>query len=200
MVQKKSFPSERTDIRQRHKRLRNQMTVNEVDEKSRCICKKLVDAAWYQQCGVIYGYYPLGKEVDCRPFLEQALSDGKRVALPRMAAYGEQTERSMDFYEVTSLNQVAEGGFHVMEPLAVCPLMKENQAVVLVPGVVFDKAGNRFGYGKGYYDRYFARFPELYKVALAYENQMETELKVLNTDVRMDCICTETGVYVTSHM
>lgn len=200
MEKEKSFPSGRNDIRQMHKRLRNQMTASEVDIKSRRICDKLVEATWYQECDVIYGYYPLGKEVDCRYFLEQALADGKRVALPRMESEDEQAECRMDFYEITSLEQVAEGGFHVMEPLAVCPLMKENQAVVLVPGVVFDETGNRYGYGKGYYDRYFARFPKLYKVALAYDNQIEEELKVLDTDVRMDCVCTETGVYVTGHI
>ena len=190
MEKARSSHSERADIRQLHKRLRAQMSSDEVTEKSRRICEKLAAETWYRECDVIYGYYPLGNEVDCRSILEQALADGKRVALPRMAEHCR-----MDFYEITSLEQVSEGGFHVMEPIDACPLTQEMQAVVLVPGVVFDTSGNRYGYGKGYYDRYFARFPELYKVALAYENQMEQMLEVLDTDVKMDCVCTESQIH-----
>lgn len=186
----KSSHSGRGDIRQTHKRLRAQMSSDEVRQKSRRICEMLVEEPWYQECDIIYGYYPLGNEVDCRSVLVQALAEGKRVALPRMAE-----QCSMDFYEITSLEQVAEGGFHVMEPIATCPMMQEQRAVVLVPGVVFDPSGNRYGYGKGYYDRYFERFPELYKVALAYENQMEQELEVLDTDVKMDSVCTEEQIH-----
>ncbi len=66
---------------------------------------------------------------------------------------------------------------------------------MLVPGVVFDAQGGRYGYGKGYYDRYFARFPGLRRVAFAYENQMEPELDALKTDVRMERIYTEEAVF-----
>lgn len=215
METRKSFPEDRSDIRRIHKELRAAMTEEMVLAKSRNICERLLEAEWYRSSTVIYGYYPLGKEVDCLGFLERALKDGKRVALPRMLSFsgdrilkgqecvgGPSLEKSgagrechMDFYEITSLKQVEEGGFHVMEPTEECPVIQEKDAVVLVPGVVFDRNGNRYGYGKGYYDRYFARFPQLYKAALAYENQMEPELAALDTDVKMDCIYTECGVY-----
>lgn len=190
MEKARNSHSERADIRQLHKRLRSQMSSAEVTEKSRCICEKLGAEAWYRESDIIYGYYPLGNEVDCRSILEQALSEGKRVALPRIAEHC-----CMEFYEITSMEQVSEGGFHVMEPIETCPMVREKRAVVLVPGVVFDASGNRYGYGKGYYDRYFARFPELYKMALAYENQMEQMLEVLDTDVKMDGVCTESQMY-----
>ena len=54
----------------------------EVQEKSRKICERLAASDWYHNSAVIYGYYPLGAEADCLPFLAQALSDGKTVALP----------------------------------------------------------------------------------------------------------------------
>lgn len=202
----------RSDIRRLHKKLREEMTPDEVRKKSWCICETLLNAPWYQKCEVIYGYYPLGNEVDCLLFLEKALADGKRVALPRMLVaeyasniHGKEKTMSasdvaenqyrMDFYEITSLAQVSEGGFHVMEPIKACPLLALKEAIVLVPGVVFDRMGNRYGYGKGYYDRYFVRFPKLQRIALAYENQIEQKLEVLPTDVRMNCICTEEHIY-----
>lgn len=194
--------NESREIRLRHKRLRDEMPRREAEKAGRAICKSLISADWYADCVWIYGYYPLGREVDCRSFLRQALSDGKRVALPRTEkAYKTEREPShemeyrMDFYEITSLEQVTEGSFGVLEPNMDCPLVKEECAVALVPGVVFDRKGNRYGYGKGYYDRYFARFPKLYKLGLSYEHQMEKELWVSGTDVKMDGIYTERRCY-----
>ena len=199
MERAKNFPEEPREIRLRHKRMRDEMSYKEAENASRAICEGLIEAEWYTACTWIYGYYPLGREVDCLGFLRKALADGKRVALPR-------TEREplrageclMEFYEITSLNQVTEGKFGVQEPNMECPLVQEKDAVVLVPGVVFDRMGNRYGYGKGYYDRYFARFSRLYRLALSYEHQLEEELWVSETDVKMDGIYTERQCYLTA--
>lgn len=181
----------REAVRERHAAFRNAMTAEEVQEKSGIICERLLASEWYRNSRIIYGYYPLGKEVDCLPFLAQALLDGKTVALP----VTDKADRRMEFRQITSFSQVAEGNFHVMEPEAACPLIQTEDAVVIVPGVVFDGTGNRYGYGGGYYDRYFARFPGLRRMAPAYENQMEARLAVLETDVRMEHIYTEKTIY-----
>ena len=73
--------------------------------------------------------------------------------------------------------------------------LSNTQITVLVPGVVFTPTGSRYGYGKGFYDRYFARYAKLNRFALAYENQLEPELEVLDTDIKMHRIYTETGEY-----
>ena len=93
------------------------------------------------------------------------------------------------------LSRVREGAFHVMEPDESCKRIGEEDAVVLVPGLVFDRKGNRYGYGGGYYDRYFARFPKLSLMAVAFEGQIEEQLAVLPTDVRMHRIYTEEREY-----
>ena len=171
------------------------MSEPETAEKSRAICEKLLTSDWYAITDWIFGYYPLGKEADCLEFLKKALSDGRHVALPRTGA-----DCTMEFYEITSLEQTAEGAFHVMEPTAECrrinPMdLSNTQITVLVPGVVFTPTGSRYGYGKGFYDRYFARYAKLNRFALAYENQLEPELEVLDTDIKMQRIYTETGEY-----
>ncbi len=190
-------PDESREIRLRHKRLRDGMTQSEVQNASVAICESLIRSDWYAGCSWIYGYYPLGREVDCRDFLMRALADGKHVALPRVAGEPSRAKKcQMDFYEISSLEQVTEGKFGVQEPLTTCSLVQKTDAVVLVPGVVFDRTGNRYGYGRGYYDRYFARFPELYKLALSYEHQLEKKLRTTKTDVRMDGIYTERQCYL----
>lgn len=196
MERRSVFPKENEqELRRRHKGLREQMTKAQREEADRRICERLLSALWYDACTWIYGYYPLGAEADCLWFLERALADHKHVALPRVAACGADADCRMDFYEIASTKQVRRGHFGVLEPLEACILTARQDAVVLVPGVVFDRRGNRYGYGKGYYDRYFSRFPKLFKIGIAYEHQLEEALLVKDTDVRMDGIYTEQGCY-----
>ena len=63
----------------------------------------------------------------------------------------------MNFFQVESLEEFAEGSFHVMEPVS-HKLMTAEKPLILTPGLVFDEQKNRMGYGKGYYDRFLARF------------------------------------------
>lgn len=168
------------------------MAQEQVIAKSEQICDRILASVEYTAAETIFAYYPLGNEVDCLPVLKDALNIGKRVVLPRTGQ-----DCQMDFYEIYSLNDVEEGNFHVMEPKVSCKrfLPDINEcSLALVPGVVFDYQGNRYGYGKGYYDRYFARFPQLKRVALAYTEQLSEEpLECLETDVKMHAILTDTG-------
>ena len=116
----------RQQIRARHKAWRMELPQEEMQEKSRKICERLAASDWYHNSAVIYGYYPLGAEADCLPFLAQALSDGKTVALPvtskeRLQRDCGQVKRMqdthrMEFYRIRELSRVREGAFHVMEP------------------------------------------------------------------------------------
>lgn len=199
----KDMLPERKSCRKRLKELRNQLSKELVLSKSHAICKQVLNSDEYKNAKTIFAYVPLGNEVNCVPIIEQAWEDGKRVFLPRTGL-----ESRMDFYEITSFDDVEEGTFHVMEPKTGCklfvPEQKQDETVItsvcdsilsLVPGVAFDCLGNRYGYGRGYYDRYFGRFPYLFRMALAYTEQLLDELpEVLDTDVKMHAIVTECEV------
>lgn len=199
----KDMLPERKSCRKFYKELRDNLSKEQVKIKSQAICVRVLESDEYKKAESIFAYYPLGNEVNCIPIMEQALEDGKRIVLPRTGPDGQ-----MDFYEIKSLYDVEEGQFHVMEPKMECELFLPQQEdeveitdgtgeelLVLVPGVVFDRFGNRYGYGKGYYDRYFARFPFLKRIALAYSEQLADEpLECLETDVKMQVIATERDV------
>lgn len=175
-----------TNYRNMHLKIRNAMTQEEVTEKSRKMVRILLTSEWYRQAAEVFVYSPIGKEADCRGLIEQAWRDGKRVAFPRV-----ESENRMNFYYVDCYEDLAEGSFHVAEPKMGCrPAVPDNQPV-LVPGSVFDRYGNRYGYGKGYYDRFFARCPKLKRIGLCFENQIEEEIPVGKYDVKMHEIYTE---------
>ena len=73
--------------------------------------------------------------------------------------------------------------------------MSWNQSV-LVPGLAFDAQGRRMGYGKGYYDKYFARYSECIKVGICYAVQIIDEVPTSQYDITMDAVATEQGIYL----
>lgn len=136
----------------------------------------------------IFGYYPLGSEVSLLPLYEWLLTRQIPLAFPRVSG------NAMEFYRVVSMGDFEEGAFHVMEPLLHCQRAAWDRAYTLTPGSVFDRAGNRIGYGKGYYDRYFSAHPMLLRVGIAYERQIEEKIPAERMDVRMHTLVTEAGV------
>jgi len=75
--------------------------------------------------------------------------------------------------------------------------------LVVVPGVVFDKRGGRLGYGRGYYDRFLrsksirsrmGRSHQCVVIGLAFDLQIAGKIPLVEKDVRVDKIVTESGI------
>ena len=182
-------------IRKQKKADRDAMTAGKREVRSRSIC----DALWQQplllEAQNVYCYAPVGSEVDVRTLAERLWAAGKRVAFPRVCG---EADGGMEFFEVHGFEELEEGAFHVMEPVmdGRAPVDWKG-AVVLVPGVAFDTSGARMGYGKGYYDRYFAAHRELVRVGVAFACQLSEELSecLEPTDARLDYVQTEEGCF-----
>ncbi|MFR0955959.1 MAG: 5-formyltetrahydrofolate cyclo-ligase [Roseburia inulinivorans] len=179
------------NFRKEHLAIRNAMSAERSGREKRRHCKaSACNRNGIKDTKEIFAYYPLGNEVDCHALFLQAWADGKRIALPRT-----KEENQMDFFYIDSLKQLEEGTFHVMEPVrrAVTKQIRYKQPVI-VPGSVFGRDGSRYGYGKGYYDRFFAKNPKLKRYAVCYANQLEESLVTDIYDVEMHEIYTETEV------
>ena len=62
----------------------------------------------------------------------------------------------------------------------------EQQMIALVPGVAFDAAGRRLGRGRGYYDRFLAAHPHIYKIGVCFDFQKVPEVPADGQDVAVD--------------
>lgn len=118
---------------------------------------------------------------------------GKRVAFPKV--FGEE----MRFYEVSSFVEFTEGTFGVKEPPEENPVDWRcgRNALVLTPGVAFDRSGNRMGFGKGYYDRHFSGAHDCVMLGVAYELQVTDRLPAGRFDVPLPWLVTEDGIHHT---
>ena len=80
-------------------------------------------------------------------------------------------DATMEFYEETEELLVNQWGIH--EPIPNKLYAPEQIDTFLVPLIGFDQSGHRIGYGKGYYDRYFARTGNSVKrIGLSYFEPM----------------------------
>lgn len=173
-------------IREELQRERKNLSFSYCKQEEERVLERIRQSEPVCDYGYLYAYYPHGKELSLLKSLQWALEAGKRVALPRVDG------DSMDFYEITSLDEVAKGSFGVMEPITDKKVNWE-EAVCLTPGVGFDKKGNRIGHGAGYYDRYFSRHARLIKVGIAYDFQIKDIIPTEENDIRMDYLITPSG-------
>jgi 5-formyltetrahydrofolate cyclo-ligase len=127
-------------------------------------------------------------EIDTMSLLDAAVLRAKKVFVPKTAG------GRLRFYRVLSAAELWEAGpFGIREPPAQAePLkMRDFPALVIVPGLAFDLAGNRLGHGKAYYDRFFAeKSGPCFKVGLCTDMQILPHVPADPWDFSMDALCT----------
>lgn len=173
------------DKKMLRKQIRDQkraMTSEQIELASRRLGEQFAACPLYRNASTIYGYLPYNQEVRTVPMLQRALDEGKRVAVPKV--YGDE----MKFIYLDDLSQVASGYAGIPEPVEDGPVANDPNALVLMPGLAFDKQGHRIGYGGGFYDKFLASEPGHPTVALCYAFQLLPHLETEEFDMPVDCV------------
>ena len=173
---------DKKELRRTIRERKRAMTEEEIVSRSEKLGVLFAQSEAYKAAKTIYGYLPYNQEVRTVPMLEQALKDGKRVAVPKV--YGDE----MKFLYLDDLTQVEKGYAGIPEPIADGPVADDDTALVLMPGLAFDPAGHRIGYGGGFYDKFLAAEPNHPTLALCYEFQMLPELHTEEHDIPVDTV------------
>jgi len=158
------------------------MTEEQIVEKSTRLGELFLASDAYKNAKTIYGYLPYNQEVRTVAMLEQALRDGKRVAVPK--CYGDE----MRFIFMDDLSKVEKGYANIPEPIFDEPIADDETALVLMPGLAFDPQGHRIGYGGGFYDKFLAKEPNHPTLALCYDFQMVEHLETEEFDIPVDTV------------
>lgn len=153
------------------------MSEADILRRSEWLGKLLRQQEEYRQADTIYGYLPFNQEVRLLPILEQAMKEGKRVAVPKILG------NEMIFVYIEDFSRIQTGRGGVPEPVADGPIARVENALVILPGLVFDQRGNRIGYGGGYYDRFLTRESNHPTIALCYDFQVVAHLEADPHDV-----------------
>ena len=173
---------DKASLRKTIREKKRAMTPEQIEIASQKLGELFAKCDAYQKAKTIYGYLPYNQEVRTVPILEQALRDGKRVAVPKI--YGD----IMKFIYLDDLSKVEKNGMGIPEPVFDEPVAEDQTALVLMPGLAFTKSGDRMGYGGGFYDRFLAEEPDHPTLALCYDFQVVESLPTEEFDIPVDTV------------
>lgn len=140
----------------------------------------------------VLGYAATAEELDPAPVLEALRRGGARVALPRVTG-----PMRLTLHWVTASDELVAGAFGILEPAEDAPRAEAREIdLALVPGVAFDAACNRIGYGGCFYDNLLPTLrPDALKVGLAFDEQLVEAVPAEDHDVPLDFVVTPRAVF-----
>ena len=135
-------------------------------------------------------YVSIRSEVRTVEVIKQLIEENKNISVPVCIPETTQLFASQIF----RMEELAPSQFGLLEPKSdfMRPIEPEKLEIVLVPGLAFDRKGNRLGYGKGYYDGFLTKVsPRTLKIGLAYSFQIVEKVPIDSLDIPLDIIITE---------
>ena len=179
---------DKESIRQRLLSERSKLSASEVHKKSRQITDRLLSSELLGNDEIIMSYHAFRNEVETAEINRILLDAHESILLPY-------TDEKFMIYPCVfdKHTELKPDRFGVMVPK---PLHIEDicPQVVILPCVGIDLNGNRIGFGKGCYDRFFSNHSKIRKIALAYDFQVLNEIHSDLNDVPANFIVTETRI------
>lgn len=184
----------KNQIRTRVLQLRDSISRQERLVREQIISEKIQNLPVFNKASAIFFYASFRSEVGTLSFIEQTLSIGKSVILPVVI----KAQKRLALYEIYSIHELVPGYMNIPEPTLdrKSEFNLSDVDLIIIPGVAYDRKGNRIGYGGGYYDRLLAD-PESSSipiVAPAFAQQLVTSIPSEPHDRKVDIIVTEHGV------
>jgi 5-formyltetrahydrofolate cyclo-ligase len=145
------------------------------------------------QSRVVAGYVAVGGELSPAGALAFVRDSGGTVALPRVS----DTPPRLRFHTLPAGVRLRPGRFGLSEPPETAPEVSPRElAVMIVPGLAFDAAGRRLGFGGGYYDGVMddARAGGAAVIGFAYDFQIVDRCPAGPDDRGVDLVVTDARV------
>ncbi len=184
-----SVTEEKAALRNRFLKLRRSLTPEDKAALDAQIVFNVLRDSAYESAETVLCYVSLPREIDTALIIEDAHRRGKRVAVPRSHKGGQ-----MDFYIISTSDDLETGFFGIREPKQSCTLYTPHpNDLCIVPCLAADRSGFRLGYGGGYYDRYLAAHP-IRTLGLCYCACVTDTLVHNEFDISLQKIITEREV------
>lgn len=173
----------KNDLRKHIRMLKSMYTPEQLREQSEAIITRLQSNPAFVKAKTVMMYYSLDDEVCTHSLIDILVERGKTVLLPVVTSNEE-----MELRRYTKANDLQGGFFNIMEPIGEEFTNYDDIDVVVVPGMSFDTRGNRLGRGKGYYDRFLKRHPQIYKIGVCFDFQKMPGVPTEENDIKMDIV------------
>ncbi|MCK9431704.1 MAG: 5-formyltetrahydrofolate cyclo-ligase [Candidatus Omnitrophica bacterium] len=157
------------------------------NRKSKLITVKLLRNKVFKKAKRVMFYIAFGGEVNTEEMIREAKKTGKLICVP-VCRKDRETMHPAIFEDHAKLKK---GPYGVLEPVAQAEVNPENLDLIIVPGLAFDKKGNRLGRGKGCYDRFLRSLSvKTPSIGLAFDFQILPLIPTTSCDVSVkEVIC-----------
>ena len=171
---------------------RTAVAAEALGQASLAICERIAASVEYARCRHVVLYAARRGEV------ELGAIDGLVGRDAGRTTYYPRVEGGRLAFRRATRDQLVPGRFGIPEPAASAPSLPRDagDVLVVVPGLAFDRRGNRLGTGKGYYDRALPEYPHATRIGVALEVCMVDRIPVEQWDVPMHLVVTERDSYV----
>lgn len=178
-------------LRIRIKSERRSIPDYEKEQLDKGILDNFIESRLFSDIKLILIYLSSEIEVDTRGIIKYCLNNSIRVAVPRCVG-----TRKMDFYYYNEEVVLEKSKFGIYEPLADKNNLVNSfeNALCIVPGLLFDNKGYRLGYGGGFYDTLIKDNPDLMTVGICYDRHVIENLPTGEYDKNVNYIITEKSV------
>jgi len=178
-------------VRARIRAARAAVDVESRDAASRAACQRALRLPEVASARAVLAYAALPEEIDPAPLVASLRTLGARVALPRVCGPG-----VLSLHWVEADASLEPGALGVHEPDQATEWARpEEFDLVIVPGVAFDPACARLGFGGGFYDALLPILPRrVATVALAFDEQIVREVPCEEHDVPVGVVVTPSRV------
>lgn len=178
---------EKNEIRRKIKAMKSMLLESEKLSASEKAFRRLEQTAAFLMANHILMYHSLPDELSTHAFLKK-WKDRKKFYLPRVNG----VNLEILPYDETRLEL---GAFHIEEPTGNERINEETIELIIVPGVAYDRKGNRLGRGKGFYDRLLSS-TKATKIGIAYDFQIVENIPVEPHDVAMDIVISPDSIQI----
>lgn len=182
---------DKNDIRNRIKTRKSLLSQAEKACAAKSVFDRLEQSAAFLLADNVLLYHSLPDELSTREFLDKWCGR-KHFFLPRVNGV------NLDILPFDR-SRMALGSFHIEEPTGDETTDINAIELIIVPGVAYDRRGNRIGRGKGYYDRLLSSTSAT-KIGVGYDFQLiEEDIPAEEHDVAMDIVITDRRRLVIHH-
>lgn len=188
-----SIKKEKDDLRREYSNKRKNMDRAERERRDAALCRAAAGLVSFRFAEYVMLYAAMDGEIDVSGIAEAAWAAGKKVAFPRC----DKETHTMKYHIVSSLDELSVDTYGILEPPESAPVFDPESgtgsSVCFVPGLLYDRAGYRLGYGKGFYDRYLSRYSGC-TIGVVYSDYIVPSVPRGRFDVTVDALLTEKGV------
>ncbi|MBP0902726.1 5-formyltetrahydrofolate cyclo-ligase [Mariniflexile gromovii] len=183
----------KAELRKKYKKLRNALSINQIDDLSIAIANQLLKLPiWEHAFYHVFLAIEEQKEVNTDYILNILSGKDKHIVISK----SDFETGLMTNFLLTDNTVIKKNSYNIPEPVDGIEISNDKIEVVFIPLLAFDEQGNRVGYGKGFYDRFLANCkPETIKIGLSFFEAENEITDIFESDVKLNYCVTPEMVY-----